>query len=297
VGIYINHDCAAYVLSNLIYDNTAQSGTWNYGAGVYINNDATVLNNTIVNNMCTGGNSQYGGGIHINDSTNTVGNNIVVGNSSTYGGGIASSNNGHATLLNNDVWNNTPQNYYNINPGTNDISVDPIFVTGPLGDYYLSQTAAGQPQNSPCIDYGFATAESLELHTFTTRTDSVYDEGIVDLGYHYPINPYVTVKEFNQYRETSVPTIFFQITPTFSSSSFKIELSISASQELELCIYDGLGCLQKTLFSGQCASGKTQWLWNGCDKKGNKLPSGVYFFVLRSSNSGQFSKKVVLLKQ
>ncbi|UCD76269.1 MAG: hypothetical protein JSV91_04960, partial [Phycisphaerales bacterium] len=72
-------------------------------------------------------------------------------------------------------------------PGEGNIDADPLFVTGPLGEYYLSQTAAGQPAESPCLDAGSDTAENLGLDTLTTRTDQASDSGIVDMGYHYPI--------------------------------------------------------------------------------------------------------------
>jgi len=78
-----------------------------------------------------------------------------------------------------------------IDPGVHDnIQADPQFVPGYLGDYYLSQVAAGQHSNSPAVNAGNNTAANLNLNTRTTRTDShlpkpTGDAGIVDLGYHY----------------------------------------------------------------------------------------------------------------
>jgi len=72
-------------------------------------------------------------------------------------------------------------------PGDHNIGDDPLFVTGPLGDYYLSQVAAGQEVDSPCIDAGSDTAENLALDWRTTRTDEVADTDVVDMGYHYLI--------------------------------------------------------------------------------------------------------------
>ncbi len=39
-------------------------------------------------------------------------------------------------------------------PGAGNIDLDPLFVSGPDGDYYLSQIAAGQAVDSPCVDAG-----------------------------------------------------------------------------------------------------------------------------------------------
>lgn len=69
--------------------------------------------------------------------------------------------------------------------GSGNIRLDPLFVSGPAGDYYLSQTAAGQTVESPCVDSGSDLSNSLDMSGGTTRTDTVADSGVVDMGYHY----------------------------------------------------------------------------------------------------------------
>ena len=74
--------------------------------------------------------------------------------------------------------------------GTGNINADPLFIKGPLGIHYLSQIAAGQSQDSPCVDAGDAPIQWPCLpHTVcgTTRTDIAPDAGIIDMGYHYPL--------------------------------------------------------------------------------------------------------------
>jgi hypothetical protein len=74
--------------------------------------------------------------------------------------------------------------------GTGNIHADPCFVTGPNGDYYLSQIAAGQAVDSPCVDAGSDTAANLGMEYKTTRTDEIGDGDVVDMGYHYSMpNP------------------------------------------------------------------------------------------------------------
>ncbi len=68
--------------------------------------------------------------------------------------------------------------------GTGNIDADPLFAAGPLGQYYLSQTEAGQTVNSPCVDAGDPESSIPEG---TTRTDHEDDSGIADMGYHYPL--------------------------------------------------------------------------------------------------------------
>jgi len=69
--------------------------------------------------------------------------------------------------------------------GSNNLYGDPLFVSGGLGEFYLSQIAAGQAGNSPAWDSGSDTAVNLGLDAYTTRTDNVGDAGQVDRGYHY----------------------------------------------------------------------------------------------------------------
>ncbi|NIN33959.1 MAG: hypothetical protein GTO60_02115, partial [Gammaproteobacteria bacterium] len=73
-----------------------------------------------------------------------------------------------------------------LNWGDGNIDDDPLFTTGPLGSYYLSQTGAGQPQNSPCVDAGSDYASYVGMVGYTTRTDEKPDTGMVDMGYHHP---------------------------------------------------------------------------------------------------------------
>lgn len=65
------------------------------------------------------------------------------------------------------------------------LDLDPLFAAGPGGDYYLGQLAAGQPSESAAVDLGSITAASVGLDVRATRTDSVPDVGMVDLGVHY----------------------------------------------------------------------------------------------------------------
>ena len=90
--------------------------------------------------------------------------------------------------------------YSDIWAGPNDVSVDagcqllygkgilhkdPLFVSGLLGDFFLSNRSAGQAATSPCVDAGSDQAGVLGLSRYTTRTDRVPDTGVVDLGYHH----------------------------------------------------------------------------------------------------------------
>jgi hypothetical protein len=61
-----------------------------------------------------------------------------------------------------------------------------MFVNGPWGDFYLSQTVCGQGKDSPCIDAGNDVETSDFNHKWmTNRTDGLFDAGKPDMGFHY----------------------------------------------------------------------------------------------------------------
>ncbi len=138
------------------------------------------------------------------------------------GGGVCGG--GGTVITDSIIWGNSPEQLFGLDcdnvsycdigddecaGSVGNISADPLFVqpgywanandpnivvepNDPnavwiIGDYHLNQIAAGQAADSPCVDAGSDTAVNLGMDKFTTRTDKVWDEGIVDMGYHYPI--------------------------------------------------------------------------------------------------------------
>lgn len=162
--------------NNLIAGNSALVS----GAGVRLRDTWTTLrNNTIAYNSGTGGD-----GIYVTNTTITLTDNIIVSN--TYG--LRTAGTITETITFNDVWRNSTSNYSGLpDPTSSDgnISLDPIFVSGPHGDYYLSQLSSGQALQSPCVDAGSDLAVNIGLQNRTTRTDKEVDSGIVDMGFHY----------------------------------------------------------------------------------------------------------------
>ena len=157
-----------------------------YG-GAYKINNCMIINNTAAN----------GGGVYRDDYCGVVVTNCTIaGNTATSGGGVYGTGYGSIVIKNSILWDNTggqitstgytSVTYSDVQGGyTGAINSDPLFADGPLGDYYLSQIAAGQGSDSPCVDSGSDTAVNLGLDTVTTRTDEVTDANTVDMGYHY----------------------------------------------------------------------------------------------------------------
>ncbi len=131
------------------------------------------------------------------------------GNSAlNYTGGAIFAFRSSPVIRNSIFWANTPDDIDDFNGelsinhsmytddygGEGNISTDPQFVNGPLGNYYLSQSTAGQSIDSPCVNAGDSPASDVCytvpvnatcLDSCTTRTDEIFDLGMVDMGYHY----------------------------------------------------------------------------------------------------------------
>lgn len=291
------------IFSNLFLRNRAGATTsgFAYGGALYIDSaTALVLNNTFVANICSTA-IPYGGAIYVNRSrTSVIKNNIIVGNIATgilpYGGGIACQLDTLDTLVfdYNDVWGNLPTDYHACRPGPNAISLNPLFVSGPAGEYYLSQISAGQPEESPCVDAGDTLLMTFPLNLdslircWTTRTDTVYDGGRIDLGYHYQPIPFVSVEE----KLVSLGREEFLIFPNPTRQSVSILYYLPKEEEVKISIYNANGRLVRKLVSKKEKLGLSQLLWDGRDFLGQETAPGVYFFSL----NGNRVKKVLKLE-
>ena len=212
-GIWVGDSAVAVIMDNVISDNDCGvSG----GGGIflaYVDSGTVVANNLIIGN--SGEFPASGGGIACKYCSPTIINNTLAGNSAANaGGGINCYDTAEPTVSNCILWDNeAPQgaqialasssdmaiSYSDVQGGQASVSVtggasilwgagnitaNPEFEDGPLGEHYLSQTAAGQSVNSPCVDAGEAGSPPLAA---TTRTDSVVDDSAVDMGYHAPM--------------------------------------------------------------------------------------------------------------
>lgn len=199
--------------SPLIIDNVFTNNTSEYSGAIMIWGESEPL---IFNNLLTGNvsyNKGYGdsGAIYCfcyyygECRPLIVGCTIADNFGGGYASGIYANEEAVITVRDSVVWGNWNGQIYAFNgsvtysdveggfPGTGNINTDPLFVSGPDGDYRLSQLAAGQAEDSPCVDVGsdpaidvcatLPTGESC-LGDGSTRTDGIHDSGQADMGYH-----------------------------------------------------------------------------------------------------------------
>jgi hypothetical protein len=71
-----------------------------------------------------------------------------------------------------------------------------------------------------------------------------------------------------------------------------IEFELDSYKNIDLTIYDMDGSKIKTLINQNYPSGKHTIQWDGTNEQGSRLPSGAYFYVLKTGNQ-KISKKII----
>ena len=75
----------------------------------------------------------------------------------------------------------------------------------------------------------------------------------------------------------------------------KIKFSTEIESNVQVTIYSLIGEKVNTIQSGQLRAGTHNISWFGQDQSGNKVPSGVYFYEVKS-NERTARGKMLLLK-
>lgn len=203
-GVSLNSS-TGYLSACTVSGNTALED----GGGVFCsrNSTLTLANCAIVNNQA----QRDGGGLAAHYESNvTVQHSTFTGNSAgRYRGAVGMMFDCILTVSDSIFWGDSPDEIgHFLSPditisysvvqggyeGTGIIDMNPVFVSGPEGDYYLSQVDAGQLIDSPCLEAGSEPAAdacfemyhgTVCLDSMTTRTDEMTDQDMVDIGIHY----------------------------------------------------------------------------------------------------------------
>ena len=83
--------------------------------------------------------------------------------------------------------------------------------------------------------------------------------------------------------------------PNPFNSGTVIPFSLSSETEVHLQVFDILGRPVANLMVGQLQTGRYRVNWEGRDAEGQLVPSGIYFYRLRSGNKAE-SRKMALVR-
>ncbi|MCD4707219.1 MAG: hypothetical protein K8S62_05715 [Candidatus Sabulitectum sp.] len=182
-------------------------------------------------------------------------------------------------------WDNTFSNYNGMEDptGTNgNISEDPLFADTDLN---ISQIAAGQSVDSPALNSGHASVENTCIAGFSTRTDSLPDTGISDMGFHH-----INYEQTGISPEQPAERVGMTLTPSPATTNVKVTVSPEISAPVVIHVYDITGRRIHTADSVNMTE-KNSWIWNPDDS----FPGGLVLFRAVWSD-GSASGRVVLLR-
>ncbi len=202
-GIYAIGSFPVFINCSIL-NNTAEQ--WLYGEPLGVGGGVFAGSTLLFNCLIAGNNANEscGGGL-LTDGCLLINCTIVNNDGGERAGGLSCDDT--TALRNCIVWDNLPGSIFG-SPnviysdvqggysGEGNIDSDPLFAPGQSGEFFLGQIAAGQDQDSPCLDAGNTPASTTCFDTpdgercldaYTTRTDSVTDAGMVDMGFHYPV--------------------------------------------------------------------------------------------------------------
>jgi len=298
-GLYCQY-ASPKLVNVLIKDNITIEGS---GGGIYSDqSQLSLINVTITGNYAVNG----GGGFCMFNSNPSLKNVTIADNSTDQGSGF-SCNWSNPNLVNCILWNNIPQEisvsfgsvnatYSNIQNGwigEGNINEEPLFEGNGFHPYQLTE-------NSPCIDVGTPDTLGLNLPEMDLIGNMRIWDGdgngseIIDMGAYEYDAPLLVDINHNAIIQT--PSIYLSNYPNPFNPSTTIEFSIQNNSKVELSIYNMKGQKIKILANNEFEKGLYSIFWNGDDRSGKFVSSGIYYYKLKVNGKTKAVKKCLLLK-
>jgi len=202
-GVFCEHNATPVFENCRFFENSAFAG------GAVSSN---ISNTTFFNCAFTANESNRGAAIYSTESDLSFSNCTITGNTADSFGGAFYCSGCTLSVRNSIIWDDSPREFYFLGgsdvsitysdvqtsgdeyEGIGNINENPLFVMGPSGMFYLSNEETGHTESSPCLDAGdhpsseecsSGLTQSFCLDSLSTRSDTIADSGIVDIGFHY----------------------------------------------------------------------------------------------------------------
>jgi hypothetical protein len=148
-----------------------------------------------------------------------------------------------------------------------------------------------------------ASVETVELTPFTVEYPNhsltfYYNEYVDGRPEVMTVEPEVKTAEIAYSQGNgAVPTVYAlkQNTPNPFNPSTRVAYSLPDASHVRLAIFNVLGQHVVDLVNGNQEAGEYEIVWDGKDKVGSQVASGVYFYKISAGNFSE-TKKMMLLK-
>jgi parallel beta-helix repeat protein len=318
-GIYCYHS-DPLISSNIILANTTDGEEFEGGGISCFESDPVVKHNIIRENT-----AGYGGGIHAYDSNLMLSNNTITGNQALYGGAVAFASS--TPIVRNVIFRDNkadlgPEIYLysatnlvithsNVEGGEDStfvkpgcelfwgdgmIDTDPLFRDPDSDDFHLMAVACGDSLDSPCIDAGYPGIIDSLLDCSWGLGTNLSDIGTFSGGDSISVGTGDTEPGPRAPAQFSLLQNYPNPFNPSTTISFGLPGIAGFSQNVSLTIYSIRGRMVKMLVDKALTPGNYQIAWDGRDERGDQVPSGIYFYTLRSEERAPYTRKMNLMK-
>ncbi len=122
-------------------------------------------------------------------------------------------------------------------------------------------------------------------------------EVVLDSFVFYPAAPQTGIDqpdEGAQHHEVAFARLF-PASPNPFNPTTSIAYSLDRESDVEIAVYDVAGRRVRTLVNDRVSAGRHETSWDGRDRAGNQVASGVYMYVLKAGDVVE-AKRMVLIK-
>jgi hypothetical protein len=139
-------------------------------------------------------------------------------------------------------------------------------------------------------EYSFADAETTAGASYYYWLEAMFYSGSSEIYGYRSLN--IPFEGGEESPELQLPTLLFPAFPNPFSSQVIIPYRIRDAATVQIDIYDIRGRKIKSLKLNHQKAGSYIQGWDGLNSQGKPLPSGLYFYKMRSGNYNEIRKMI-----